>query len=123
MKIINTKIHGALDYVVGGLLVASPWLFGFYKGGNESYVPIVLGAMTILYSLCTDYELGIFKLLSVRTHLMMDVVSAFILGVSPWLFDFDEVVYLPHVAVAAMEFVVVLLSDREAYYANPSLKV
>lgn len=122
MKIINTKVHGMLDYGVGVLLVASPWLFGFYKAGNESFVPIILGISTLLYSLCTDYELGFMKWIPVRTHLMLDVLSAFILGVSPWLLNFDQTVYLPHLLLAITELVVVLLSDRAAYYESPSLK-
>ena len=29
MRFIPTRIHGVLDYAVGVLLVAAPWLFGF----------------------------------------------------------------------------------------------
>src|SRR4051812_33435310 len=124
MKIISTKEHGALDYVVGALLIAAPWVFGFYKGGIESYVPIAMGSLTLLYSLCTDYELGVFKLLTVRTHLMLDLLSGLTLAASPWLFHFDEVVYLPHLLVGIVEIVVVVLSERVPYYnENPTVKL
>ncbi len=31
MKVIDTETHGYLDYVVGALLIASPWIFDFMQ--------------------------------------------------------------------------------------------
>jgi hypothetical protein len=61
MKIIDTKTHGFLDYLVGGLLIVSPWLFNFYNQGPESWVPIILGIGTLAYSMMTNYEMGLLK--------------------------------------------------------------
>jgi hypothetical protein len=59
MRIIPTKIHGILDYVMGLLLIAAPWIFDFGRDGAETWVPVVLGVSTILHSLFTNYELGV----------------------------------------------------------------
>jgi len=118
MKVINTKVHGVLDYLVGAFLLAMPWLLGFYKGGFESSVPLLMGVATILYSLITDYEFGIANALSMKAHLVIDAVSGIFLIASPWLFGFHNVVYLPHVAVGAMELLVVALSSGVAYQNN-----
>jgi hypothetical protein len=50
MKAISTKVHGVLDYLVGIILIAAPWLLNFYRGGAESWVPILLGIGTVMYS-------------------------------------------------------------------------
>lgn len=98
---IPTKIHGILDYVVGVALIAAPWLFGFADGGAETWIPVALGAGSILYSLLTNYEMGLSGVISMRAHLMMDVVAGLFLAISPWLFDYADRVYLPHVIVGA----------------------
>lgn len=44
MKIISTKTHGILDYLVGIILISSPWLLGFADGGAKMWIPVILGA-------------------------------------------------------------------------------
>jgi hypothetical protein len=112
MKIISTRAHGVLDYLVGLLLIAAPFVLGFADNTAAMWVPVILGAGTILYSLMTDYELGAFHVLSMPTHLVIDLVSGIFLAASPWIFGFDDRVYLPHLIVGLMEIVVVILSDR-----------
>lgn len=110
MKPISTKAHGFLDYIVGILLIAAPWLFGFDKDGAETWVPVVLGAAAILYSMLTDYELGMTHLIPMRTHLIFDMVSGLLLAASPWIFGFAERVWEPHVIVGILEIGVALLT-------------
>ena len=43
-----------LDYAVGLLLIAAPWLFGFARGGAETWLPVALGAGAIGYRLLTE---------------------------------------------------------------------
>lgn len=104
MRFLSTKIHGVLDYVMGLVLVGAPWLFGFAAGGPETWIPVVLGISVILYSLITDYELGVTKGISMSTHLWLDGISGLFLAASPWLFNFSEIVYLPHVVLGVAEF-------------------
>lgn len=88
---------------MGALLIAAPWILGFARGGAETWVPVILGAGVILYSLFTDYELGAVRKLSMSTHLSLDILGGAILAVSPWLFNFDEYVYLPHLILGLAE--------------------
>ena len=115
MNVINTKVHGVMDYLLGAMLMASPWLFGFYRGGLESSVPMLIGAGTLLYSLITNYELGIANAISMKTHLILDVISGLFLIASPWLLGFHNTVYLPHVVIGVLEIVVVAFSSSVAY--------
>jgi hypothetical protein len=107
MKFINQKTHGYLDYIVGLLLIAAPWIFNFNRGGVETWVLVALGAAAILYSLFTDYELGIIRKIPFKTHLILDALHGVILAASPWLFNFSDYVYLPHLLLGVMEILVV----------------
>ena len=103
MKFISTKIHGYLDYLVGALLIAAPWIFDFDRGGAETWVPVALGISAILYSLLTDYELGASPQISMRTHLMLDLASGVLLALSPWIFGFSDYVWKPHLILGILE--------------------
>ena len=112
MPKLSTRTHGILDYAVGALLIAAPWLFGFDRGGAETWVPVILGAGAIVYSLCTDYELGVARLIPMPVHLMLDIGSGILLAASPWLFGFDDLVRTPHVVLGLFEIVTALMTER-----------
>jgi hypothetical protein len=115
MKFIGTKTHGVIDYLMGALLIVSPWLFGFYRGGWESWIPIILGICTLIMSLMTNYELSVSKKVSMNTHLKIDMATGALLAVSPWLFGFADHVYLPHLILGIGEFGVALMTDNTPY--------
>jgi hypothetical protein len=118
MRIISSKVHGVLDYSVGMFLIIVPWLAGFARQGAETWVPVFLGAAALLYSMFTNYELGRFKIILFKTHLVIDFLSGMLLSASPWLFDFKEQVYWPHLILGFLEMAVVLLSVPVAYYSK-----
>jgi hypothetical protein len=113
MKVINTKTHGYMDYIMGVVLIASPWLFGFARNGAETWVPVILGIATILYSLFTNYELGASRMISMRTHLVLDTVSGLLLAASPWLFGFADYVWQPHLILGIIELGAVLMTRSQ----------
>jgi hypothetical protein len=114
MRFIPTRIHGVLDYLVGILLIAAPWLLGFARGGAETWVPVALGAGVILYSLFTDYELGAVRRLSVPAHLTLDALGGLFLAASPWLLGYADYVYLPHLIVGIVEVVTALTTHKRS---------
>jgi hypothetical protein len=115
MRFLSTKTHGVLDYLVGILLIVAPWLLGFSRGGAETWVPVVLGAGALVYSLLTNYELGAFKALSMPFHLTLDLLSGVFLAISPWLFNFNEYVYLPHLILGIFEIGASLVTQKTPY--------
>lgn len=110
MRFLGTKTHGYLDYLVAIILIVAPWVMGYSSTGAETWVPVLLGAGTVLYSLITDYEMGASPAISMRTHLLLDASSGVILAASPWLFGFHEYVYLPHVVLGITEIAVALIT-------------
>src|SRR5690606_2058256 len=103
MRFISTRVHGMTDYVVALLLIAAPWLFGFAEGGAETWVPVILGCGVILYSLMTAYEMGIVPAISMPAHLGLDALGGLFLLASPWIFQFAELIWWPHVVVGLLE--------------------
>jgi hypothetical protein len=63
MRFIPTRIHGMMDYAMGLLLIAAPWLFGFARGGAETWIPVLLGVGALLYSMMANYELGVARVI------------------------------------------------------------
>lgn len=114
LRFIPTKVHGALDYIVAVALLLAPMIFGFQEvGGAAVAIPMVLGAGLFLYSLLTNYEWGVFKVLNMRYHLIVDVIASTLLLLSPFLFGFINQapnVWVPHVAVGITVILVVLCS-------------
>lgn len=114
MKIISTRTHGMLDYTMGIILIIAPWLLGFAAGGAETWVPVILGAGVIFYSLLTKYELGAVRILSMSTHLWLDGISGALLALSPWLFGFADLVFLPHLIFGILEIGAALMTETIA---------
>lgn len=111
---MNRRTHGFLDYIVGIVLILAPKIFGFDNGGIEARLPVILGVSTILYSLLTNYELGLFKLLPFKAHLGLDVMSGILLALSPWLFQFSDRVWAPHLIVGLLEIGAVMMTRSSA---------
>lgn len=118
MRFISTRVHGVLDYLVGILLIAAPWLLGFYRGGAETWVPVALGIMALVYSLLTNYELGVIRVLSMPAHLVLDLLSGILLAASPWLFGFINEIYLPHLVLGLFEMAAALMTRKVPSYVS-----
>lgn len=110
MRFISTKIHGILDYLIGLLLVSGPWLFNYNYGGAETWISVAIGILIILYSALTDYELGIIRLIPMKARIIMDAMVGFFLAISPWLFGFSQIVYIPHVVIGMGGLTMIMFS-------------
>jgi hypothetical protein len=123
MRFLPTRAHGYMDYLMGVLLIAAPWLLDFDRGGAETWVPVVLGAGVILYSLFTDYELGAVKSLSMPTHLWLDGLGGLLLAASPWLFGFADYVWAPHLILGILEIGAALVTETRPSYERAGARV
>lgn len=119
MYLLSTKAHGVLDYLFGALLLLSPLVFGFAEeGGAAVWVPVLLGVVTVVYSLLTDYELGAYRLIPMPVHLVIDLAAGVLLAASPWLFGFVDQVWAPHVVLGFTEILVPALTSP---HSRPSV--
>jgi hypothetical protein len=72
MRFIPTTVHGLADYVVGFIVMGLPFLFSWTGASRVTFV--TLGIVVICYSLLTDYEFGLIRVLRIRFHLLLDAV-------------------------------------------------
>ena len=98
---------------MGALLIASPWIFGFSNNSSATYVPVALGLGTLIYSLLTDYEPGLVKVIPFKVHLVLDVLSGMLLAASPWIFGFASQVSMPHVVLGLLEVIASVTTQNQ----------
>ena len=92
-KRISTKAHGFIDYGTAAGLIALPRLLRM-----DPFVTRLLtgsAILTTLYSLFTNYEMGLFKVLPMKTHLSLDAVQSAALAAAPIAFAPDKKTALP----------------------------
>lgn len=112
MRFIPTRFHGMLDYVVGLLLIASPWLFGFSDVDWATWTIVIAGVAALLQTIFTDFEVGIIHKIPMQSHLMVDFALGVILALSPWLFGFADEVYTPHLIGGIFSILASLTTHR-----------
>ncbi|OKL39751.1 SPW repeat protein [Pontibacter flavimaris] len=112
MRFIPTRFHGILDYVVGLLFIAAPWLFGFSDVGDATWVMVVAGILILLQTIFTDFEVGLIHKIPMQSHLMVDFGLGVILALSPWLFSFADRVYMPHLIGGVFAILASLTTHR-----------
>ena len=115
MKIISAQHHTIIGLVVGLALIVAPWLFGFAdQGGAAMMVPIYVGIFILLSELTTTSPLSLAKLVPMRIHVILDMITGLFLVASPWIFGFSDLeanAWLPHVIVGALIVGYALMTD------------
>ena len=109
MTTINTKLHGILDYTLGIVLMFSPWLFNYARGPVETWIPLIAGAVSILYTLFTNCEFGIIKKIRLSNHFLLDLIMGSFLVAAPKLFHYDGYVFmLPYLWIGLIKIFISL---------------
>ena len=85
---------------------------------DAAIIPMVLGVGLIVYSLLTNYELGIpgLKVLPMSLHLIFDLVASVFLALSPFLFGFIHQApnaWLPHLILGVVVILLVAVSQTQ----------
>jgi hypothetical protein len=120
MKIISTRMHGVLDYLTAGALLALPRALGWPPGVTRMMTGAAVS--TIGYSALTSYELGLLKLLPMPAHLALDTLSAALFCAGPLLFPEQESgVRRALVGIGLFELSVTLLTDPRPSWSKRQL--
>ena len=108
MRMIPTRVHALMDYTVGILLIAAPWIFQFANESNAAkWISVIAGVAMIGLSAMTNYEGGLLtRAIPMRVHLMTDALLGVFLVASPWIFGFSDQgmnAWLPFVLIGIAE--------------------
>jgi len=99
MKLINSKMHGILDYVLVFMLSMAPFIFNLDEESIHCRLLMVTGLLVLLVSLLTDFEFFLVKVFSFKIHLIIDVALGIFLAISPLLFDLSGHSIVPHIVL------------------------
>ncbi|MBB6238896.1 hypothetical protein HDC90_003543 [Pedobacter sp. AK013] len=77
MKMISPKFHAVLDYLLVMLLLASPDVFGLSK--TASTLAYALGIIHFLLTISTNFSGGIFKIINLKLHGLIEFFVSIIL--------------------------------------------
>lgn len=108
-KPIPTKVHGVLDYMTAAFLHTLPRVMGWSR--PVRHLLDAAGTSATAYSLMTDYERGIVKVLPMKAHLTLDALSGgTLIGAAMIMDDEDPEVRATLAAIGAWEIAAALLT-------------
>ena len=115
MKFLSPQVHGVLDYLLGALFIAAPFMFGFVSPLAQ-IISLAIGASVILLSLLTRYPLGVLRVIPFPVHGAVEFVAALALIAMPWFAGFEGVPPARNffVATGVALFAVWLTTDYKA---------
>jgi hypothetical protein len=112
MRFIPTLFHGIADYVVGLLVLALPYLLAL--SGSTRIFFIVMGVAVLIYSLMTDYELGVVRFLRIRFHLLLDALFGVAMLLAPWAFTIPDQARWPVYIIGVLAIALALTTEIRA---------
>jgi hypothetical protein len=110
MQKMPTHVHGVVDYVVGATLAILPRALGWT--GAPARLLETAGVGAIGYSMLTNYELGLVRLLPMKAHLALDALSGgMLIGAAAMLDDEDDDVRATLAGIGLFEIAAALTSE------------
>ena len=81
-------VHGLLEYLAGGLLVASPFLLDFDSGAATA-VAIAVGVLFLILAAATEGTTSLVDQIPLSAHVALDYVLAVFLIAIPFIAGFS----------------------------------
>lgn len=116
MRVVPTKVHGALDYVTAPALTLAPELFRMKDGKSASLPPRLVGIGAAASAALSDHELAPKRVVPMKAHLALDAASGLALALAPWVGGSARKGarhWLPHAIVGAKEVALALTTKTQ----------
>jgi hypothetical protein len=114
---MSLRTHAFLDYIGGAILILSPFVSGFADLDIARNVTVLSGFILILYSLFTNYEGGMLKILPLGVHMTFDVILGAFIFMAPWILNYRDFLTLGqeylHYALGIGAFLLVAFSHEK----------
>lgn len=90
MRFVTKQIHAYMDYPVAVALMALPFLLGLGTSNALAlYLSVVTGIAAFILTLLTDHQLGVYKLVPYKGHLIVDALVGIVFVSAPFMFSFE----------------------------------
>jgi uncharacterized membrane protein (UPF0136 family) len=86
---IPAFVHGVIEYIVGAVFVAAPFLLSFDSDAATA-ASIVAGVVVLIIAASTAMSTGLIKSIPVQAHVVLDYILAVLLIAAPFLFGFSD---------------------------------
>jgi hypothetical protein len=80
-------VHGVVEYVVGVLFIAAPFLFGFSSSAATA-ASVVVGLLLLAFTATSALPTGLISSVTVGVHVTVDLVFAVLLVALPFILGF-----------------------------------
>ncbi|HEY8278334.1 MAG TPA: hypothetical protein VIH99_01840 [Bdellovibrionota bacterium] len=87
---ISLKAHNILDYVGGAFLLFVPAIIGISEIDAARNIFIFAGLALIGYSLLTNYEYALWRIIPLGVHMSLDVLTGVVVMLAPWVFGYRD---------------------------------
>jgi len=92
MRFVTKQIHAYLDYPVAVALIALPFILGLGTTNSLAlYLSVVTGVAAFVLTLLTDHQLGLYKIIPYKGHLIVDALVGTVFMFAPFLFSFEGI--------------------------------
>ena len=109
---VSLFVHGLLEYGVGALSIAAPFLFSF-ESDTATVVAILLGAGIVVLGFVTASPTGVSRSLPLASHVVLDYVASLFMIVSPFIFGFtDDAAATAYFVVIGVGFLLLTIATK-----------
>jgi len=111
MRVVPTKVHGAIAYGMAPALALAPELFRMRDGKSASLPPRIAGVTGAVAAALSDQELAAKRVVPMKAHLVLDAVTGVAVAAAPWIGGSARKGarhWLPHALLGAEELALAL---------------
>lgn len=114
MKFVTKKIHAYLDYPVAIALIVLPFILGLGASNPIAFqLSVATGIAALILTILTDHQTGIFKVISYKLHLAVDLLVAIVFIIAPFILGFEGLDAIYYWLNGAAVLIVVSLHKSE----------
>ncbi|WP_282161214.1 SPW repeat domain-containing protein [Ulvibacterium marinum] len=90
MGFVTKKMHAYLDYPVAVALIVLPFVLGLGDSNPLALqLSVITGIAAFILTVLTDHQLGIYRIVSYKGHLIVDALVGVVFVIAPFAFSFE----------------------------------
>jgi hypothetical protein len=117
---ISNTFFGYFSYVLGVVMMASPWLFHFVDvRGAALFFPFMFGWFQIIMAIFSRTKAGMVGVFPVQMHCFLNTFAGFAIMCTPWMYGFAPKVFLPHLILGGIMFTLGVFTKNSPVINEP----